>query len=221
MPNHKHFAVIGLGSFGTALAARLAKNGCRVTGVDSQPERVDVLKQDLYEAVIGDATERETLRQISIGDFQAVFVSLGEDITPSLLAVLHAKELGARRIVVKGVTQEHGKLLKHLGVERVIFPEIEVAETLADRMTWPNIIDFLPIDPNYTIVEVAVPDSMRGRTLQQINLRRKYGVWVLGVKNALTGHLEMFPDADFELGLDQILLAIGQQDELSRLQGLK
>lgn len=221
MANNKHFVVIGLGSFGMALARRLAHNGCRVTGLDRCPERVDLLKQELYEAVIGDATEQEALQHLPVEDAAAVFIATGEDITPSLLAALHVKELGARRIIVKGVNEEHGKLLKCLGVERVIFPESEIAESLADRMTWPNVIDYLPIDPEYSIVEIAVPASLAGKTLQQANIRRKCGVWIVGVKDVMTDGLELFPDGGFTLHEEQILVAIGKQHELNQLRDLK
>ena len=132
-----------------------------------------------------------------------------------------AKELGARRIIVKGVTAEHGKLLKSLGVERVVFPEIEIAEELADRLTRPNVIDFLPIDPEYSIVEIACPESFVGKTLLQVNVRRKFNVWIVGIKDVLTGKLEMFPDAEFTFGLDDVLLAIGKQADLNRLVDAK
>jgi trk system potassium uptake protein TrkA len=189
--------------------------------MDQRAEQVEILKNELYEAVIGDATERDALQHLPLKEAAAVFISMGEGIEPSLLTALHAKELGARRIIVKGVTDDHAKLLKCLGVERVIFPEIEIAEELADRMTWPNVIDFLPIDPEYSIVEIAAPDSLAGKTLQQVNVRRKYGVWIVGIKDALTGNLEMFPDAEFRLSADQLLLAIGKQEDLNRLRDLK
>jgi trk system potassium uptake protein TrkA len=221
MAASKHFIVIGLGSFGMALAQRLIKNGCRVTGMDELPERLEMLKNGLYEGVIGNATERDALQHLALTDADAVFISMGEDITRSLLAALHAKELGARQIVVKGVSEEHGKLLTCLGVDRVIFPEAEIASQLADRMTWPNVLDFLPIDPDYSVVEISVPESFIGKTLQQLNVRRKFGVSVLGIKDVLTGKLEMFPDGEFTFGADQILLAIGNQEELSRLRDVK
>jgi trk system potassium uptake protein TrkA len=218
MPEAKHFLVIGLGTFGAALASRLSRNGCRVTGIDTERERVEDLKDILYAAIIGDATDRETLHHLPVKDATGVFVSMGEDITRSLLATLHAKELGARRIIVKGVTPEHGKLLHHLGVERVVFPESEIAEELADRMTWPNVIDFLPIDPEYSFVEFAVPEAFLKHTLQDLNLRRRYGVWVVGVKDALSGKLAMFPDPTFALGPDQILLVVGKEQEIRKLR---
>ncbi len=218
MPSTKHFYILGLGSFGGALARRLKKNGCRVTGVDSSRENVEEIKDDLYEAIIADATEYESLQHLNLKEANGVFISMGEDITPSLLATLHAKELGAKRIIVKGVTKDHGKLLKSLGVERVIFPEAEIAETLADRMTWPNIIDFLPIDPEYSFMEVAVPDEMVGKSLMNLNLRQQFGVWVVGVKDPMTGKLAMFPDGGYSLGLDQLLLVVGKQSSLERLR---
>jgi len=214
----KHFTVIGLGTFGSALARRLAKNGCRVTGIDADKNSVESLKDRLYEGMIADATDREVLEQVNLRENDAVIISLGEDITRSLLATLHAKELGARRIIVKGVTAEHGKLLRAIGVERVVFPETEIAESMADRMTWTNVIDFLPIDPEYSFMEVAAPDSFVGKSLKELNLRKNYGVWVVGVKDALDGKLEMLPEADYALHADQLLLLVGKKESLQRLR---
>jgi trk system potassium uptake protein TrkA len=220
MAETKRFVVIGLGTFGSALAQRLSTNGCRVTGLDSDKALVDEMKDVLYEAVIGDATMRDTLEHLPVADASVVLISLGEDITRSLLAALHAKELGARRIIVKGVTQEHGRLLKSLGVERVVFPEIEIAQSLADRLSWPSVVDFLPIDPDYSFVQVAVPDSFSGRTLQQLDLRRRYGIWIVGVKDALSGSLHMFPDGDYQVGVDQLFLVVGKQQDLQKFRAV-
>ena len=96
--------MLGMGSFGSALASRLAANGCRVTGVDTRRDRLDAVKNVIHEAIIGDATDRELLENLPIKDSTSVFISLGETISRSLLATLHVKELGARDIVVKGVT---------------------------------------------------------------------------------------------------------------------
>ncbi|OHB80247.1 MAG: hypothetical protein A2W31_03145 [Planctomycetes bacterium RBG_16_64_10] len=221
MGNTKHFVIIGLGSFGAAVAERLAQNGCRVTGIDASRERVESLKERLYEVVIGDARQREALKHLPLADANAVVVSLGEDIAQSLLVALHAKELGARRIIVKGVNEDHGKILKSLGVERVVFPEVEIGRGLADRLTWPNVLDFLPIDPDYSLVEITVPDSLIGKTLGQLDVRKQLGVWVVGVKDVMTTHLEMFPDGDFKFEVDQMLLVVGKQPDLDRLREMR
>ena len=125
------------------------------------------------------------LENLPIRDATAVFISLGETIARSLLATLHVKELGARNVIVKGVTQEHGKILKHLGADRVVFPEEEVARELADRETWPNVLDYLPIDPDYSVAEITVPASLSGKTLAEANLRSRIGVHVMGIKDPM------------------------------------
>jgi trk system potassium uptake protein TrkA len=216
----KHFVILGLGTFGVPLARRFAQNGCRVTGVDGDRDRVEAIKDILYEAVIADVTDRNTLAQLSLENVDAVFISLGDDITPSLLATLHAKELKARRVIVKAVTQDHAKILQRLGVERAVFPEVEIAESLADRMTWPNVLDYLPIDPTHSVVEFAPPASLVGHTLRELDFRRRFGVWVLGIKDAMTGNLTVFPDADFRVEEDQVLVVLGSQSGLDGLRKL-
>ena len=221
MAEIKHFVVIGLGTFGTAIARQLAKNRCRVTGLDAERERVESLKDCLYEAIIGDARDREALKHLPLAEANAVVLGLGEDITQSILAALHVKELGARRVIAKGVTDDHGKILRALGVDRVVFPERELAEELADRLTWPNVLDYLPIDPEYSLAEISVPDSFGGKTLQQLSLRRDLGILVVGIKDAMTGALSMLPDAQFRLQPDQMLLVLGKQPNLDRLRELR
>ena len=220
MAETKHFVVIGLGHFGAALATRLAKNGCRVTGVDNDRERVEGLKDVLYEAIIGDATSRDTVTQLPIENSNAVYIGMGPDISQSLLATLHVKREGAQRIIVKGVTAEHGAILESLGVDRVVFPEIEIAESLADRATWPNVIDFLPIGAEYAFIELAVADSLAGKSLMDLRLRQRYDVWIVGVKNALNAKLDIFPDGKYVLSPDDMLLVVGKEDDLVRLQEL-
>jgi trk system potassium uptake protein len=220
MKNGKRFVVLGLGSFGAALAKRLAENGCRVTGVDASEDRVEALQDVLHEAVVGDVTDRETLEELLVAQSTAVFISLGEKIEMSMLAALHAREVGAKRVLVKGVTSEHGRILKHLGVERVVFPEAEMAVQLADSMTWPNVLDALAIDTDHQLIEMAVPDSLVGQSLRQADLRRKFGCMVLGVKDHLTGNLTINPDGEFRLTDDQLLLVIGRKEELGRLSQL-
>jgi trk system potassium uptake protein TrkA len=216
----KRFVMLGMGTFGTALARKLAANGCQVIGVDSRRERLEAVKHEIHECVIGDCTDREVLEHLPLRDASAVFISLGETISLSLLATLHVKELGARQVIVKGVTKDHGKILEHLGVDRVVFPEEEVARQLADKMTWPNVLDFLPIDPDYSVAEVAMPGSLSGKTLAEANLRTVIGVHVMGIKDVLTGKFEMFPDGRRKLLEDQVLLVVGRAEELQALRDL-
>ena len=216
----KKFIMLGMGTFGSALATKLAANGCHVTGVDQRRERLDLLKNVLHEAVIGDSTDREVLENLPIRNATAVFISLGETISQSLLATLHVRELGARNVIVKGVTKEHGKILEHLGVDRVVFPEEEVARELADRMTWPNVLDYLPIDPEYSVAEVAMPSSLSGKSLAEANLRSRIGIHIMGIKDVMRGKFEMFPEGKTRLLEDQVLLVVGREQEIAALREL-
>lgn len=223
MNKKKHFVVLGLGTFGTSLARRLCENGCRVTGVDRDPQRVESLKHMLYEAVVADATELMALQEMDVKSADAVLISLGENgnMSPSLMAVLHARELGARKLIVKGLNAEHGKILEKLGVDRVVFPDSEIALQLADRATWPNVLDYLSIDSEYAIVEIAIPESLIGKTLQEGDLRNRHHVWVFAIKDALSGKLKVFPGPDSQLTSDQALLLVGSHEALDRFRDVK
>ena len=220
MVKDKLFVVIGLGSFGTAVATQLAKNKCRVTGMDQDRDRVDQLKGILWEGVVADATQKEALEVLPLKTAESVIISMGENITLSILATFHVMELGAHRVIVKGVTDEHGQILKKLDVHRVVFPEKEIAEQLADKETWPNVIDNLALGPGgYAFVEVAVPDNFAGKTLRDIDLRRRFGLTVVGVRKSLDGgDVEVNPSADFLLMPDHVLLMIGKKDEIERFR---
>ena len=220
MPSTRRFVVVGLGTFGSSVARQLSKNGCRVTAIDQDRDRVEAHQDDVYEALIGDATDREAMEPLDLADAEAVIVSLGRELSVSLLATLHAKELGAKRIVAKGVSDDHAKILRQLGVEQVIFPKADVGKTLADRLTWPNILDFLPIAPEYILVEVEVGETLNQKTLREADIRRTYGVMVLGIKDATTGKLEFLPDSDFQMNTGQQLVVIGRADKLEGIREL-
>jgi len=89
---------------------------------------------------------------------------------------------------------------------------------LADRLTWPSVIDFLSIDSECSFVEIAMPDSMLGKKLMDTDLKKKYGLWVIGVKDAMTGKLTMFPDADFKFATDQMILFVGKEKDVRRFR---
>lgn len=221
MSKAKHFVLIGLGSFGTAVAQRLSHNGCRVTGIDANPQRVEALKDILYAALVGDATDYHALEDLGLDQVDTVVVSLGEDLARSLLATLHAKECGAKRIVVKAISQDHMKLLSNMGVSRVIFPEVDIAVQLADQLTWTNVLDVLAIDSEFSFMETAVPSSMIGKSLQEADIRRRFGVWVVGLRDALTQKLRMFPEASYVFTDDHAILLLGKTTDLEKFRNLE
>jgi trk system potassium uptake protein TrkA len=221
MKKPKHLVVLGLGSFGAALAERAHKNGCRVTGVDASEERVEECQAYLHEAVIADVTDRDSLQQLPLTTADSVVISLGERYEQSILCALHVKELGARRILAKGVSPEHGRILRKLGVDQVIYPETEAAIYWADKETWTNVVDFLPIDPEYGLVELVVPSAFHGKTLMEANIRQKYGVHVIGIKDVMLSKMSLVPPADFRMNDEQLLLVIGTKEALEKFRAIK
>ncbi|MEZ6107271.1 MAG: hypothetical protein R3B96_14405 [Pirellulaceae bacterium] len=123
-------------------------------------------------------------------------------------------------MIVKGVSDEHGRLLRMMGVERVVFPEKEFAAHLGKQLAYPNVLDLIPLDDDYSLVEMAVPESLVGKSLGQAELKRKLGVWVMGVKE--TGRADALAASHrFRAQGDQILLAAGRSEQLDRLRKMR
>ena len=131
---HSRFVVIGLGRFGSALAARLAKNGHRVTGVDLDEDAVQRIQASLESALVADGADEEVLKTIDLAGATAVCISLGDHANRSIVATMYALELGAPRVIVKGIDALHAKILRKLGKVEVIFPEEAMARYIADHL---------------------------------------------------------------------------------------
>jgi trk system potassium uptake protein TrkA len=211
----KRFVVLGLGAFGGALARGLGDSGGLVTGVDHDEALVESLRDSLHEAIVGDVTDRAVLEALLLDRAEAVFIALSERIDRSILCALHVKDLKAKQIYVRGVSEEHRRILLALGVTKVIYPEVEMARQLADRVAHPNILECFQVDADYAIGEVAVPAWLVGQTLQSAELPRKYRLFVLGLKSTLHQQWEMAVTADHKFTDDQCLLVMGKKTDIA------
>src|SRR3990170_2063122 len=182
----RQFAVIGLGRFGSAMATTLAELGQDVIGVDGDAERVRQLADTVSQAVELDAIDERALRSIGIQNVDVAVVSIGENIESSLLVVMQLKELGIKTIVAKAVTPLHGRILEKLGVSRVIFPEREMAIRVAHGLIMPNVIDYIELSTDFSIVEVPAPEAFVGQTLKQLELRPRFGLTLIAIKRRPT-----------------------------------
>ena len=171
--------------------------------------------------MIADVTDRDSLAQLPLTTADSIVISLGERYEQSILCALHVKELAHRRVLAKGVSEAHGKILRKLGVDQVIYPETEAAVYWADKETWTNVVDFLPIDPEYGLVELVVPSSFNGKTLLEANIRQKFGVHVIGVKDVMFNKMTLVPPADFKMNDEQLLLVIGTKEALERFRAIR
>lgn len=217
----KQFGVIGLGRFGAAMATTLADLGHDVVGVDGSEERVRQLADTITQAIQLDATDERALRAAGINDVDVAVVSIGENIESSLLVVMQLKELGIKTIVAKAVTPLHGRILEKLGVSRVIFPEREMAIRVAHSLVMPNVIDYIELSKDFSIVELPAPKAFVGQTLKQLELRPRYGLTLIAIKRrAQAGGPEITnvaPTADERIAEGDTLSLLGSNERIAQL----
>lgn len=218
----RQFAVIGLGRFGSAMATTLAELGQDVIGVDGDAEKVRRLADTVSQAVELDATDERALRSVGIQDVDVAVVSIGENIESSLLVVMQLRELGIETIVAKAVTPLHGRILEKLGVSRVIFPEREMATRIAHGLVIPNVIDYIELSRDFSIVEMPAPERFVGRSLKQLELRPKYGLTLIAIKRQQAGTgaevTNVAPSADEVIQAGDVLSLLGSNERLGALE---
>ncbi|MFZ5995704.1 MAG: potassium channel family protein [Thermodesulfobacteriota bacterium] len=216
----RRFAVIGLGKFGFHLAKALFEDGHEVIAIDKDKDRVQEIQPFSTQAVVADIAHKEILKTLGIDQMDAVLVSIGEDIAASILVTLYLKELKVKQILVKAMNEDHGKILERIGATEVIYPEKEMALKTARSLSTPNILDFIPMVENYTLVELAPPASFIGKTLGGLDLRVRHNVYVIGIKEVLTDNFILLPPADFVVKDSDILFVIGHKDDIATLEKL-
>jgi trk system potassium uptake protein TrkA len=224
----KKFIVIGLGNFGLNLAATLVENDCEVLGMDIDREVVQKAKDIISHAIIGDASNKEVLESLAIRDFDGAVISIGQDQAPSTLVALYIKEIGIPRIVVRALSEDHGKILRMIGVSDVIFPEKDMAVRVANRLALKNALDYLPISAEYGIVEVNAPKSFAGKSLKDLKISTSYGCQVIALRNPVkkagTSGLTTLKIAPTALDIIQegsVMIVVGKHEDIEKIQSLE
>jgi trk system potassium uptake protein TrkA len=212
----KQYAVIGLGRFGSSVAAYLAKMGYEVLAVDENEERVQQMADLVTHAVSADTTDEDALRAIGVRNFDVAVVAIGQDIQASILTTLILKELGVPYIVAKAQDELHGKVLSKIGADKVVYPERDMGLRVAHQLVSPNILEHIELSPDYSIVEMQVSSEMAGKSLRELEIRAKYNCNVLAVKR--DGQMNITPRADEPLLLTDVLVIVGRNDQLTRLE---
>jgi trk system potassium uptake protein TrkA len=219
----KSFAVIGLGRFGSAIATTLVELGHDVVGIDSDEEKVRQMADYMTSAMELDATDERALRAAGIQDVDVAVISIGEHVESSLLVVMIVKELGIGRIVAKATTPLHGRILEKLGVTRVVFPEREMAVRTAHSLAVPNVLDYIELSKDFSIVELPAPPEFVGRTLRDLQLRPRLGLTLIAIRrrNESGGETtNIGPSGDDEIHAGDVLALLGPNARLSNLETL-
>jgi trk system potassium uptake protein TrkA len=214
----KQFVQIGVGTFGYNVARELCRLGHQVLVIDSDDRRIEQIKADVTQAVVADVTNKQVLREFVTDAIDGVLVSLGDNLEATILAVFFLREQGVRNIIVKAANEDHARVLRVVGATRVIHPEREVAMSLAQKLTFPNLIEHIPLAPEYGIVEIACPDKFVDKSLRELQLRNKYNLEVIAIKEVLRNEFHFVPGADFRLPLDSALIIIGKKSDIEKLK---
>lgn len=215
----KQFAIIGLGRFGTSVALTLSKAGYEVLAIDANEERVQKFSDEVTHVVQANTTDEASLKALGIRNFDTVVVAIGEDIQANVLTTLLLKEIGVPNIVAKARNELHGKMLEKIGADKVIYPERDMGIRVAHSLVSANVLDYIELSPNLSLVEVAAPETLRGRSLAQANLRALYGVNVVAIKR---GEQIIVPPQPGEMITDQdILIVVGTNDGVQKLEEME
>ena len=227
----RQFVVIGLGRFGSSIARALSAMDFEVLAIDKDESLVKAMEGVVSQAVVMDATDEKSLRELGVQDFDTAVVSMGETIEDSIMITLTLKELGVKQVIVKAQNDLHSKILKKVGADRITLPEREMAEKLAQSLASPKIFDFIEVSDTHGIVEMVVPKKFTSKTLTELSLRDKYRVSAIAIKRKLpyskpdgtTDFREeviIGPGGTDEIISGDVLILLGSYEDLEKIKKL-
>ena len=214
----KRAVVIGLGIFGYHLARTLFENGFEVVAVDKNKEVIQRIRDYSTKAVLADGTDQEIMDEIGIGEDDIAIISFGEDLAAATLITLHLKQMKVKQIIVKAPNEDHKLILEKVGATDVIIPEMDVARKLAKSLISPNVMDYIPLSEDYMIFEIAPPNSFLGKTLAQLQLRNRFNIEVIAVRDVIADHVHMVPHAGFVVKDGEALIVIGKETDIGKIK---
>ena len=210
----KKIGVIGLGHFGFHVASTLFAEGHDVTAIDLNKDKIQAVKDFCAYAIIGDAANKEFLEEQGIKEMDAVVVSTGSRSHLSTLITLYLKELGVPEILVKAIGEDHGRILERIGATQVIFPEKDMAIRTAHNLGSPNILEYIPLTGEYSLSEIAATCGFIGSTLVQLDLRKKYHITVIAIKDVVTDTFMPSPPPDYRIKDGDLLVILGKTKDI-------
>lgn len=170
------YIVIGLGNFGLALAQKLTKLGSEVIGIDNSLSKVNAVKEKISHAICMDATDEFTMSGLPFKDTDVVIIAIGEDTGANIMATAMVKKLHPHRIISRAITPVHETILEAMDVQTIIHPEEETAERWAKKLSLKGMVESFELSINYSIVEIAIPDNLVGKTIEEVGFRNNYNL---------------------------------------------
>lgn len=211
----KTIGIIGLGRFGGTLAKQVSALGHEVVGIDIEESLVQKLAPYLTHSIVADFSDEDTIRQLNLQELDVVVIAIGDNLKAKLLSAMVLKELHAPYIVAKASTEMESKLLEKVGADLIIFPEMDMAERVAQMLTRENIVDYFQLSQDIGLVEMGIPRFMVGHTLMDLDIRKKYNVNIVAVKRDKT--VIAPPNPNNPLQDEDMLIVIGRNEDITKL----
>jgi trk system potassium uptake protein TrkA len=205
----KSILLIGLGRFGRHIALKLNALNHQVMAIDHNEERVNALLPFVTNAQIGDSTNEEFLAALGVGNYDACIVAIGDNFQNSLETTYLLKELGARKIIARASKEMQEKFLLRNGADEVVYPEKQLAAWTAIRCSSEHILEYIELDDEYAIFEVEIPSNWSGKSILELDIRKKHGINILGVRTNGKLNMNITPNTVFGYGTS--VLVLGQE----------
>lgn len=212
----KSYAIVGTGQFGNYLARTLAEHGQDVLVIDEDRTRLQAVEDAVSKTIIGDIADEATLQEIGIRNFEVAVVASVHDIEKNLMAATLCKELGCPYVIAKATSVLHAKMLKRLGVDRVILSDIDMARRLGRSLLSRSLLDYIAVTDEFSIIELPIPPRLVGKTLAELRLRERFSINVALIKSH-SGEVNV-PDGHSLLRRDEVLVVLGRDTDLERLE---
>ncbi|MBU5257390.1 MULTISPECIES: potassium channel family protein [Tissierella] len=212
----KSFVVIGCGRFGSSIARTLYSLGNEVLAIDSSEEIIKEISEEVTHAVQADVMDETVLMDLGLRNFDVAVVAIGSDIEASIMATLVVKDLGIDKVIAKAQSELHGKVLSKIGADKIIFPERDMGVRVAHNLASTNILDFIELSPDYSILEIAALKEWEEKSLAQLRLPSKYGINVMAIKRG--DSIKVSPNGEVIIKKDDILVIIGNTKDIKRVE---
>ena len=216
MSHKRSYAIFGLGRYGQAVALELAAGGAEVLAVDQNEGVVNALAGELPLCKCADVTDRDVLSQLDIGSFDTVIIAMAESLESTVMAIMLCKEMGVETVIAKCGSEMHRRILLRVGADQVVFPESESGNRLAKNLLSAGFVDLLELGQDVSIVEINVRPEWVGKNLQELKLRRKYGINIVAIRQGKD--LVIGIDPEKPLAKDATLLVIANPARLEKLK---
>ncbi|WP_246552352.1 potassium channel family protein [Vallitalea pronyensis] len=219
MARRRDFVVFGLGKFGRSVAQTLSMNGCDVLAIDKNEETIQDIAASVTHAVQADVTDMDALIALGVRNFDAAIIAISNDMQSSIMATILVKELGIPFILAKASNDIHKKVLEKVGADKVVFPEREIGVRIANNLISDNFVDYIELSEDYSIVEVSILDEWIGKSLKDIDMRVKYGINVMAIRQQ-DDSITITP-GNVTLKEGDVLVVIGSNTDLKKINIVK